>query len=339
MVVSPSEADVLLDLARQVEAHEAQTDWFDWVRRLEERSQDIEPALSAFLDAGDTEAALDLAGCLSLFWQDSGRVDEGLVLTRRALAEAGRPETLAAARALMVSGELAFRQGDQVAAVADSTLAGELADALGDTWVAGCAELNLARTAFRDGDAPRTFQHATRVLERAGDNGRLRAGGTHMLGWAEYTAGNLEGAVAHFRDNVELYRRLGHRTGEASELANLADLAMEAGDHPGAAELMRAALDVPGATESRYLAPSLVRSVGVLCGLTDRPEAALALMAGTDALYERLGITPDPGDDVSRQVLDDVRATVTPGRSAAILDGIDRWTLPELVARARRELG
>lgn len=62
-------------------------------------------------------------------------------------------------------------------------------------------------------------------------------------------------------------------------------------------------------------------------------------MAGTDALYERLGITPDPGDDVSRQVLDDVRARVTPERSAEILDGIDQWTLQEIVARARSELG
>lgn len=159
-------------------------------------------------------------------------------------------------------GELAFRQGDQTQAETATTRARDAAATAGDTWLEADAETNLARIAFRDGDADRIRWHATRVEELAGGRLRLRTKAEHMLGWAADTAGGHAGAVAHFEANADLYRELGDTLGEAMEPANLADLAMEVDDDESAAAYLARALGTPGIAEDRYLAPSLVRSAG-----------------------------------------------------------------------------
>jgi tetratricopeptide (TPR) repeat protein len=293
----------VLDLARTVEAHVVHDDADAWVDRLKQRVPDIQPAIDSLLESNNPDDALDLAGALSVFWQDIGRVDEGRRITEGLLTLLHEhPRTRALARAHLVLGELAFRQGDQGVATAATSTAGVLAGKLRDEWIIGRAELNLARVAFRDGDAPRIFEHAQRVLEIAGDSSRLRSGGVHMLAWAEYTAGNLRAAVKHFEENVALYRESGDRIGEASELANLGDLAVESGDLDAAAGYLSQAFAVGGVPANRYLAPSLIRSVGVLAVLQGRHDLGLDLIAASERHYEDFGLVADPGDDLTPKV-------------------------------------
>lgn len=296
-------AQQVLDLARTVEAHIADDDADAWVDRLKQRVSDVEPAIDRLLEADDPEGALDLAGSLSVFWQDVGRVDDGRRITEGLLSSLSEhPRTRALARAHLALGELTFRQGDQRAAAASTTTAGAIAAELRDEWIIGRAELNLARVAFRDGDAPVIFEHAQRVLEIAGNSSRLRSGATHMLAWAEYTAGNVHAAIKHFEDNVALYRESGDRIGEASELANLGDLAVESGNLDAAAGYLGQAFAVPGVKANRYLAPSLIRSVGVLAALQGRHDLGLDLIAASDRHYEDFGLVADPGDDLTPRV-------------------------------------
>jgi tetratricopeptide (TPR) repeat protein len=293
----------VLDLARTVEAHVVDDDADAWVDRLKQRVSDIQPAIDSLLQSNDPDDALDLAGALSVFWQDIGRVDEGRRITEGLLTLLHEhPLTRALARAHLVLGELAFRQGDQDVATAATSTAGVLAGELRDEWIIGRAELNLARVAFRDSDAPRILEHARRVLEIAGDSSRLRGGGIHMLAWAEYTAGNLRAAIKHFEDNVALYRESGDRIGEASELANLGDLAVESGNLDAAAGYLGQAFAVPGVKANRYLAPSLIRSVGVLAVLQGRHDLGLDLIAASERHYEDFGLVADPGDDLTPRV-------------------------------------
>lgn len=195
-----------------------------------------------------------------MYAQDSGRVGEirGLAESLLSRVEAARPSQ-ALAGAQLVSGELAFRQGDQVSALQASKAARSTAAAVGDSLTAARAELNLARVAFRDGDAPRISAHAERASALS-DDPRIRSGASHMLGWAAYTAGDVAAAMAEFERTAELYAERGDLVSMAGELANLGDLALEQGDISGAAARLLQAIDVGGETNSSYLTPSLLRA-------------------------------------------------------------------------------
>ena len=290
------------ELALQVERHESDDQAGSWIARLRDHVEEIEPSAEAFVRSGRPDLALDLIGALSTFWQETGEVGRGRAMTESIIGKAGERSTREAARAQLALGELAFRQGDQTDAREATAKAQALAEQCGDAEVVGRGELNLARVAFRDQNARQIFQHAERLLQLAGDNLTLKSGAIRMLGWAEHTAGNLPAAMDRFEENVTLLRKSGNHAGEAGDLANLADLSMEIGALEKAADYLRDAFAIRGATESRYLLPSLIRSVASLAGLEGRHERALELMEASNRLYEESGLTPDPGDTLSARV-------------------------------------
>jgi tetratricopeptide (TPR) repeat protein len=301
---------------------------------------EVPGAVRALADEGRVDEALDLIGSLSVAWQDGGRIDEGREITESTLSAVGPVEGAAAGRAWLVLGELAFRQGDQETARSASQRAASLAGRAGDHRTQCRALVNLARTEFRDANAEGIAEYAHAALRIADEQSddSLRTGPMHMLGWAAYTAGDLATAVTRFEDNAALYQRVGNTIGEASEYANIADLAMESGDLDRARPALRRAFDVPGAAESSYLAPSLVRSAGVLCGLAGDAECAARLLLGADAVYARLGLLPDPGDDVSPRVLATALETVGAERERHLRSEAVDVDLASLVAVARDAL-
>src|SRR5687767_8651796 len=106
------EARAIVELAETAEEGLHGPEQLAWKRRLEEAAPAMAAAVDALLGEGDAEAAQRLTGSLSVFWQDSGRAQEGRALSRRAL-EAGTTDPRIAARATLTEAELAFRQGDQ----------------------------------------------------------------------------------------------------------------------------------------------------------------------------------------------------------------------------------
>src|SRR6266511_3004691 len=158
----------LLQLAERAEPHVYGPDQRAWRARLNEAADEISQALGFFLDQGNGDAALRLAGALRLFWMDTGRVDQGRGWLGAALdAHDGSP-SLARARALVAAGELAFRQGDQAAARSWTTQSLEHAQLLGHPSTVALAHTNLARIALRDGDAGAIERHAQLGSRRRG---------------------------------------------------------------------------------------------------------------------------------------------------------------------------
>src|SRR6266545_7809597 len=70
----------LLQLAERAEPHVYGPDQRAWRARLNEAADEISQTLGFFLDQGNGDAALRLAGALRLFWMDTGRVDQGRVI-------------------------------------------------------------------------------------------------------------------------------------------------------------------------------------------------------------------------------------------------------------------
>jgi len=242
-------------------------------------ADDVAPALAA-LSATDEQAALRLAGSLSAFWQDSGRVDEGRRATEALLADISQRDTGPYARALLVASELAFRQGDQDAAGGHARDAIELGQQSGDTGAVGLAHINLARVAYRAGDAEGIEREARRALAAAPDDLPTRRGALHMLAWAAYTAGDRRSARERFEDSIALRRELGDRFGVAVEEANVGD------SPPRTASCRRPRRGSARRSASRTTSGAGISS-STCCHRSRRSRRALALMLTAPACSAR----------------------------------------------------
>lgn len=325
------QAQQLVVLAEDVEAQVLGEDAPVWTARLDARAAELKAASDVLLEAGDESSALRLVA-LSRYAQASGRVNEVRRLVEDVLDRVGgtSPST-ALASAQLVRGELAFRQGDQAVAREATEAALATARAIGESLVEARAEMNLARVAFRDSDAPRIFDHATRMLALADGDVRTRCGAVHMLGWAEYTAGNLAGAIARFEENVALYRESGNLSGMTAELANLGDLAAEAGDLDRAGAYLRESLTLAVETGSRYLLPSLLASAAAIAGLRGNHAAMIDLAAAADRQYDAAGLSPDPGVGINDALRGAATAAIGSEQSEMLISRGRQRSLEEAV--------
>lgn len=335
-----SRARELLALAVAMVEHEREPDAARWQAPVEARVDELDGAVTAFLDAGDRNAALRLVGTLSYLCQDTGRVMLGRELAARVLAVVGEAgDARDRAMAHLTLGELAFRQGDQPVALDITEAALGLACEAGDEEAERPAEMNLARVSFRDGDADGIRRHAERVLELAGGGPGARMGAVHMLGWAEHTAGNVEAAVQLFADNVITARTVGNRLTEGSELLNLASPSTELGDMEQAASYLRDGIDVAHDLGSSYLLPGALTEAGRLLVLCGRTEVGLQLIVAWERQYEIAGLTPDPGDDAFHEQRSAAIASLPTGRVEELRVAGAAMSLDDAVALACAELG
>lgn len=262
--------------------------------RLRDVAERVEPAVRELM-ASDCEAALRLVGALSAFWQDSGRVGPGRALSDEVIRRCGDASPAAAPRALLASSELAFRQGDQESAIGRARAAIAGAAASGDRGTAALAHVNLARVAFRAEDGDEIERQARLALEIGGDDPGARRGGLHMLAWAAHTGGDLSLAKHRFVESLDYRISLGDRLAAAAEIANLADLAAEEGDHAEARTRLREALITCREVGSAYLILNLIPSVASVEAALGDWQTAARLMGATDAMIEATGLEPDPG--------------------------------------------
>jgi tetratricopeptide (TPR) repeat protein len=285
----------------------------------------------------DPAAAARMTAALPAFWLDAGRVDEGRRLTERAIEASVGPATPALARALLAAAQLAFRQGDQAVAERRSHDAIAVGLEAGDHAAVALAHTDLARVAYRAGDAGRIEEHAQRALEIGGDDPLARRNALHMLAWAAHTAGDLALAERRFEESLAFRRQLGDRFSVAVEIANLGDLAAQRGDLAGAVRRLRETLEVARELNSQYLILNLLPSLGALAARAGDDEAGARLLGATDAVSRWSGLIPDPG--IWQPVMDEVAARLG-GRfdalraEGAALDQDAAVDLAERVARA-----
>jgi tetratricopeptide (TPR) repeat protein len=302
-------------------------------RELREAADDVPPAIDWLLDH-DPPAALRLAGSLSFFWQDTGRLDEGRATTARVLASGAERGDPAIARVQLVASELAFRQSDQQEATrcADACIAH--ASRSGDRATAAMAHLILARVGLREGDAPRIERHAERALVLARDDPWVQRGAVHMLAWAAHTSGDRPLAQRRFEASIDLRKAQGDRFGAAVEEANLGDLAAEDGDLPEAGRRLRGALEVAVELESQYLLVNVLPSLAVVAALAGADALAARMAGAADQAADDAALDPDPG--AWQPVLEDVEQRL--GEQYAVLHSEGRALPADAAVRLARSI-
>lgn len=206
------------------------------VEQLAAERGDFAQASQTLLASGDTMAALELAANawrLFVLARDEagGRAFLGSVLDRT-------PSTPTRARALASYGDglLAFRRGDLVASRARSTAALEAARAVGDAEAELLARLGLSRVELSEHHADRAAEHARASYALAGNLGpAFGQAPLHMLAQSTRLLGLDDEAAKHFRESLELNRRIGDAGMVLVELHNLGHVELRLG-HVDSAE-------------------------------------------------------------------------------------------------------
>ena len=345
-------AQHFLDLADRAGEGLAGRDELQWLERLESEHANLVVALD-WAVTHDTERAVQAVGALRLFWEERGRLPEGLRLLEAALAagpaSASRPDALFALAVMRSAG------GAYEEAVTAFTGAADAARATGDLPALSRA-LNGLGIAFRHvgdlGASAVALDEALTLRQRLGDRHGVAILQT-SLGNLAQARGDVDEAVRRFADSLELHREtdddrgvlialgnlgaallLGNRLDEAeevlteslergrlrgsipsiaSDVSALGELATRRGDPGTAATRLLEALDLYVGMDDREGLAHTLDRIAALVA-PHAPPAALTCLAAAEAMRERAAVTLDRSAAARRE---DVRRTAAAAAGAS----------------------
>lgn len=282
-------ADFFGRLAEQAHARRFDAE-AEWSARLDVDHDDLRAALD-WLEAHDTDAALELAGALGWFWLSRGLLDEGLGRLSKALSASGTGGR-SQARALTAAGALTARHGHTARGREQLEEGLALWRELGDRDELASALDSLGWPLIYDaGDeaaALAAFEEALEVRRELGDEaGETRA----LVGVCQVLVaiGEVERAETIARELLE--RAGGDPRTEHFAYHFLADCALIRGDTVEAEkryrESLRAALPLGDVIETSFE----VQGVAMALAGNGDAESALRLAGSVDATWESLGIS------------------------------------------------
>ncbi|MGH2489361.1 MAG: ATP-binding protein, partial [Candidatus Limnocylindria bacterium] len=283
-------ADYFLGLAEEAEPSVMGTSPGEWLDRLEREHDNIRVALD-WLEASDTQLALNLAGTIWEFWCLRAHPSEGLRRLEQLLALDERP-TLARAKALTGAAHLA-QTGDSGSMQPWAEEALTLHRHLGDAWGIAYAEFQYAASFCEKGDfasaQPLLEQSVRRLRQLADEHRELQA--RRFLAWASKELGDPERFKSIYEENLRRARSIGDAENEQWALESLSSVATDEGRHrdalPMLGEAYRLAQD---SGDPAAIDMNLVR-FGNALAFAGRFETAVRLLALSDVLHEELGWT------------------------------------------------
>ena len=260
-----------------------------WLDLVEDDLDNLRAAMAWAADSGDG-LGLRLSSALAWFWLRRSRLAEGRASLERAL-EAGAQPAVEAAKAIHVSGGIAWAQGDRVAARARLAEAVERfreldADAWSDpehadAWLSSAlSTYSLELLSHGEiGEALEAATESVAVARRGGESSEL-ARALAVLGTAHLAAGDFEGATPLLEESVALCRRLGDGWLLSYPLGSLGVMAFRTGDHERAQSLVEESVRaLRGLNEKWHLANSLAY-LAVILAARGHAHRAAALFGG-----------------------------------------------------------
>ena len=265
-----------------------------WLDLVDEDLDNLRAAMSWAADSGEAELGLRLSSALAWFWLRRGRLAEGRASLERALAVGGEPD-IAVAKALHVSGGLAWAQGDRDAA---ASRLGEAVERLGelddyefrDAWLSSAlSTYSLALLGSGETEEALTTAAASvAVGRRVGESSEL-ARALGALGLARMSAGDLDEAVPPLEESAALCRRLGDGWLLSFPLGNLAVMALETGDHGRARSLAEESLRALRGLDEEWLLSNSLAFIAATLSARGRARRAAALFGASEAMRETVG--------------------------------------------------
>jgi predicted ATPase/DNA-binding CsgD family transcriptional regulator len=286
-------------------------------------------ALATALDHGLVEPGLRLCSALRAPWVVYGDVSEGTVWFDRFLGLDGAVEPAIRARALTMSGELAFEQQDYARAAQAAQAAAEIcraeslpgssgalrmlalvslragqpdqalasveaaitaARADRDDWEEGLGITAEAVILARLGRLEESGQAFEAALEVLADNNRWGvAHARYGFGSLARARGDNEAALQHFRSALALFQEIDARTEIARCLAGIGWVSLAAGDYQTAAVSLSQSLQLTTATGHRLGIARGLDAVAALAVACGEPATAVRLQGAAGALRDQVG--------------------------------------------------
>lgn len=265
-----------LDLAETAEPELVGADQKVWLERLETEHDNLRAALE--WSAGDDESGesgLRLAAALWRFWYIRGYLSEGRGWLKDLLAvPADTP--VARAKALHGAGNLAFTQGDLLAAQSLLAAGLELRRELNDLPGIAFSLNSLGNVAYTQDDYPtarRLFAESLELQRRQGNQWGIAAALSN-LGLVTLDQGDYPTAQALFEESLGLQRELGDQWSMATSLGNLGLVATSQGDYATAQPLQEESLALRRALHDRAGTALALGNLGnIALALGDYPTA------------------------------------------------------------------
>lgn len=265
-----------------------------WLDLVEKDLDNFRAAMSWAADSGEAELGLRFASALAWFWLRRSRLVEGRASLERALEAATEPP-LAVAKAIHVSGALAWAQGDRVAArsrLGEAVMRFKELDDYEflDAWLSSAlsayslellnhGEIEEALTASTEGVA---------VGKRHGENPGLARALT-IFGIARLAAGDFEGAKPPLEEGATLSRRLGDGWLLSVPLGNLAVIALRDEDYVKAQSLAGESVRAMQGLEDKWLLANSLAYLAIVLAARDRAYRAAVLFGASEDMREAVG--------------------------------------------------
>ncbi len=287
----------LLRLAEEAEPQLLGPEQGKWLDRLETEHDNlrsaIEWSLKAKAGSEGEEAGLRLCGALWRFWNTRGYPTEGREWCRAALArETGVSERAAVrAKALNGAGNMAYAQGDYVAAQTlykeALTARREISDRQG---IAGTL-LSLGNLAYSQGDyvaAQALYEEALAMYREIGDRQGI-ANTLGNLGTVAYSQSDYVAAQALYEESLATKREIGDRQGIANTLGNLGNVAYAQGDYVAAQALHEESLVIEREIGNRWGIAITLNNLGNVASNRGNRVAARTLYEESLAIKREIG--------------------------------------------------
>jgi predicted ATPase/class 3 adenylate cyclase len=249
--VSRLHAEYFLAFAEEAEPELEGPDQVAWMEKLEADHENCRAALSWLLEVGEAELALRIGAALSLFWRIRGHLSEGRRWLSEGLSGGDAAPAGVRARAMLVLGELAWKQGD---------------------YPQGEEKLEASLALCRE----------------AGDR-RGEAQALNSLGFIASERNDLERAEKLLEESLALGRKAGMPVVINSALNSLAALAVYRNDYARATVLLEEGLGIARAAGDVRGIAIHTTSLGATAVVTGEFERAEVLLKEGREMFWKLG--------------------------------------------------
>jgi predicted ATPase/class 3 adenylate cyclase len=269
---------------------------------LEAEIDNLRATVDAALGAGAAEPVREITAALRMYWVVRGRYGEGRSWLERALALHGGQDDVRR-RLLAGLAEIAYLQGDHLAAVAASDACAALAGTLGGAadrlellQTQGSAalmrgDLRQAETRFRDGF----------MLASAVDNGVATSACRLHLAYIANASGRRDEGQALLLENLGFVRGKGQARCEAATLASLGEAALRGGrPHECTPDALLGAARALQIRDTPIAVCCLDLFAASAAARVDARRTAMILGA-TEAARDAMGVAPDADEQATRE--------------------------------------
>ncbi len=288
-----------LALAEEAEKGLIGPHYLVWLKQLETEHDNLRAALSWFLERGETELGLRLAGALGKdFWRMHERLREGLEWLEAALAGGGDASP-ARAKALAYAGWIAWERLDFERSTAFSEEALALSRELGDKEAAAAALYSLGMVTIYDQmraeEAWSLFGECLALRRELKDEvGVART--LQKLGLISVMRHDFERAQALYEEATELVQKTGDKVGRVVTLwlGGLASLGL--GDHERVKNLCREGLEVARQIGHTHAVAFTMQVLAASASEEGLPVRSVRLWGAAESVLDALGLGLGPAE-------------------------------------------